>query len=153
MRRSVDIRIGGDTPLRDAVDAFETTDVFVLRYRPEKRSNLDFHLDDTFAYGELILDLSLESDATLTFYRGRPNSEVKEPITRNAPEACVRVPLPARSLALLFGAASYDWEHAILAEDVRAKRTSITLRTLSPALKQSKGGREVLSRARGTHLS
>ncbi|MBJ19295.1 MAG: hypothetical protein CL933_07695, partial [Deltaproteobacteria bacterium] len=52
-----------------ALTTFETTDVFVLRYRPEQSSNLDFHLDDPFAYGELIADLSLQSDAVLTFLR------------------------------------------------------------------------------------
>ncbi|HEB90873.1 MAG TPA: hypothetical protein ENI85_14965, partial [Deltaproteobacteria bacterium] len=34
-----------------ATASFETTDVFVLRYRERDLSNLDFHRDDTFAYG------------------------------------------------------------------------------------------------------
>ncbi len=148
MRRRLASRVEQDVALRHALQQYETTDVFVLRYHPERRSNLDFHLDDTFAYGELILDLSLESDAALTFYRGRPKSEVEDPAARNAPEACVRVPLPARALAVLFGEARYGWEHALLSTDVRARRTSITLRTLSPALRRSEGGREVILRAR-----
>ena len=150
MRHRLASRVEQDPALRQALDEYETTDAFVLRYHPERRSNLDFHLDDTFAYGELILDLSLESDAALTFYRGRPGSEVEDPAARNAPEACVRVPLPARALAVLFGEARYGWEHALLATDVRARRTSITLRTLSPALLRSEGGRAVLLRARET---
>jgi alkylated DNA repair protein alkB family protein 4 len=131
-----------------ALDAFETTDVFVLRYRPEESSNLDFHLDDPLAYGELILDLSLESDAILTFVRGRPNSELGERSSQADPPACIRVPLPARSLAVLYGPARFDWEHAILAYDIEAQRTSVTLRTLGDTFRTTEEGQTVLERAR-----
>jgi len=131
-----------------ALASFETTDVFVLRYQPEESSNLDFHLDDLFAYGELILDLSLESDAFLTFIRGRPNSELEEGESAADDPICIRVPLPARSLALLYGPARFAWEHAILDYDIESQRTSVTLRTLSEGLKQTGGGRIVGERAR-----
>ena len=121
--------------LADALARYQTTDVFVLRYRPEDRSNLDLHTDDLFAYGEVILDLSLESDCVLTFH---------QPATG----ACVRAPLPARSLAVLFGPARFDWEHGILADDVSHQRTSITLRTLGDEPRRSEAGRRVLEAAR-----
>ena len=132
--------------LRLALKRFETTDVFVLRYHERDQSNLDFHLDDTFAYGETILDLSLESDSVLTFLRR---------IRRGAEpglENCVRVPLPARSMAVVFGSARFDWEHAILAYDIAERRTSITLRTLSETLRRSETGRQILGIARGDVL-
>lgn len=132
-----------------ALAEFETTDVFVLRYQPAERSNLDFHLDDTFSYGELILDLSLESDAWLTFLRGRPNSEVPGADAQAERPVCVRVPMPARSIVALFGPARFEWEHAVLDYDIEARRTSVTLRTLSPTLAQTDAGQLVLERARG----
>jgi alkylated DNA repair protein alkB family protein 4 len=129
--------------LRDALDKFETTDVFVLRYHERDQSSLDFHQDDRFAYGETILDFSLESDSVLTFLDGRPED------SRSTETKCVRVPLPARSLAVLFGSARFDWEHAILPYDIANRRTSITLRTLSECLRASDAGAQILAIARG----
>lgn len=124
-----------------AVDDFVATDAFVLRYDAADRSNLDFHIDDLFAYGEGIFDLSLESDSTLTFVRERPSEPGRF--------ACVRAALPARSLAFLYGPARFDWEHAILAYDIEGRRTSITLRTLSPEARKLAAGQRILSIARG----
>lgn len=124
--------------LRTALEAFGATDVFVLRYLERNASNLDFHRDDTFAYGETILDVSLESDSVLTFLEGR------EPDRQTNPAECVRVPLPARSLAVVYGRARFAWDHAILAYDIVGRRTSITLRTLSETLRRSDAGRHIL---------
>lgn len=146
LRDRVAADFGPEDPVHAALARYVTTDVFVLRYAPERASNLDFHLDDLFAYGELILDLSLESDTTLTLYRGRPDGEVDDP--GDGVPACVRVPLPARSLALLFGPARYAWEHAVLAPDLSEPRTSVTFRTVSEALAALPEGRDVLERAR-----
>ena len=125
---------GGDAELTRALEGFRVTDVFVLRYHASERSNLDLHTDDLFAYGEVILDLSLESDSVLSFYHP-------------ASGAGVRAALPARSLAVLFGPARVEWEHAILADDVDGRRTSITLRTLGDALRATEAGRQVVERA------
>lgn len=138
-RLSADDALRSDEGIR-ATENFVTTDVFVLRYEKEEASNLDFHIDDTFAYGEAIFDISLESDSVLTFIRRENASE--EPVE------CVRANLPARSVAFLFGAARYEWEHAILPYDILARRTSVTLRTLSPEAIRMEEGRRVLEIAR-----
>lgn len=167
--------IDADATLNDecahAVASFKTTDFFALRYFEEEGSNLDFHSDDRFGYGEAILDLSLESDSVLTFIRPRyPNTQgpfaqesgiaksatyelpkaqeaSKKPAAPRGPLDCVRVPLPARSIALLYGAARFDWEHAILAYDIRGVRTSITLRTLCEEIRKTEAGRNILALA------
>lgn len=145
------LRLGGFEGLPDYIRAieslaresfavavgFETTDAFVLRYEPERQSNLDLHADDTFAYGEVILDLSLESDAMLTFIPGSSTDDLPRA------ERLVRVPLPARSLLVLHGVARYRWLHGILAGDIAARRTSVTLRTLSDELRETDVGRSV----------
>jgi hypothetical protein len=60
-----------NSALAEALERYRTMDAFVLRYHEHDQSNLDLHLDDTFAYGEVILDLSLESDSVMTFARQR----------------------------------------------------------------------------------
>lgn len=127
--------------LREALRAFEPTDAFVLRYHAQDASNLDFHRDDRFAYGDVIVDASFESDSVLTFV-GPGDAE-------DDPPHCVRVPLPARSLAVLRGPARHDWAHAILAHDVRGRRTSLTLRTLADGLREDEVGRRILATAHG----
>jgi alkylated DNA repair protein alkB family protein 4 len=123
-----------------ALASFETTDLFVLRYHESEASNLDLHVDDTFAYGEAIIDISLETDAVMTFVRHAAGATM-------GPE-CVRVPLEAGSAALLYGKARYEWEHGILHYDVRDRRTSLTLRTLSESLRATPDGAMVLDIAR-----
>ena len=146
--------------LERALAEYTTTDTFVLRYRQAERSNLDFHVDDEHAYGELILGLSLESDSVLTFLEGgaetragRPDGDLaveraREETPDERPPRCVRVALPARSLLALWGPARSHWRHAILARDIRGQRTSITLRTLAPALRQTDAGQRVMRLAR-----
>jgi DNA N6-methyl adenine demethylase len=127
---------------RTALTAYQTTDAFVLRYFEREESNLDFHVDDLFAYGEAIIDVSLDSDSVLTFLGpAGASASAENPV-------CVRVPLPARSIAVVHGRARFDWQHAILARDIRGVRTSITLRTLGGALRATDAGRQVLLRAR-----
>jgi len=126
----------------DALARYETSDVFVLRYLEPEASNLDFHRDDTFAYGEAILDLSLESDSMLSFIDPPRDAEDSKQLE------CVRVPLPSRSLAIVYGAARFEWHHAVLAYDIVGRRTSVTMRTLSESLRQTEEGTSVLRKAR-----
>ncbi|XP_071553109.1 alpha-ketoglutarate-dependent dioxygenase alkB homolog 4 [Panulirus ornatus] len=44
----------------------------------------------------------------------------------------VRIPMPRRSLLILYGSARYDWEHGILREDIPSRRICITYRELTP---------------------
>ena len=126
---------------RAALEDYETTDVFVLRYFEPERSNLDFHVDDLYAYGEVILDVSLDSGSVLTFL-GPCAPDEPGPVLE-----CIRVPLPARSIAVVHGPARFAWQHAILPDDIRGVRTSITLRTLAGALRSTESGQRVLATA------
>jgi alkylated DNA repair protein alkB family protein 4 len=148
-------RSGSDADRRAMIDAlarYETTDIFVLRYVEQDSSNLDFHRDDTFAYGDVILDLSLESDSVLSFIappRVEGNGQRSE-TTDTEPIECVRVPLPARSLAIVHGRARYKWDHAVLAYDIQGQRTSITMRTLSESLRRTEEGKRLIRVATAT---
>ncbi len=127
-----------DPALSAALARYQTTDAFVLRYSEARQSNLDLHVDDLFAYGELILDLSLESDSWMTL-----RSEEPDPVL-------VRVPLPARSILALYGPARVAWSHGILAPDIADRRTSITLRTLGEEPRDTDLGRRILELASRT---
>lgn len=44
----------------------------------------------------------------------------------------LRIPMPRRSLLVLYGSPRYDWEHGILREDIASRRVCITYRELTP---------------------
>ena len=137
-RKHIEADTTTDNPAMRALSTFKTTDYFTLRYSEKEGSNLDFHTDDRFGYGEAIIDLSLQSDSVLTFIRKRPGKDSVD---------CVRAALPARSIAFLYGDARFKWEHALLAYDISGTRTSVTLRTLSDELRTTEAGQDVLRRA------
>lgn len=55
-------------------------------------------------------------------------------------QGVVRVPLPRRSLLVMFNEPRYDWEHCVLREDVAARRVVIAYREFTPTYLP--GGRE-----------
>ncbi len=63
----------------------------------------------------------------------------------------VRIPLPRRSLLVMYGEPRYDWEHCILREDISERRIVIAYRELTPTYlpggPQEEIGREILDRA------
>lgn len=65
----------------------------------------------------------------------------KCPCLTSQPAECaephvVRIPMPQRSLLVLYGPARYDWEHGILREDIPSRRVCITYRELTPTYLQ-----------------
>jgi len=52
----------------------------------------------------------------------------------------VRVPLPRRSLLVMYGEPRYDWEHCVLREDIVDRRVVIAYREFTPTYLP--GGRE-----------
>ena len=44
----------------------------------------------------------------------------------------IRIPMPKRSLLLLYGDSRYKWEHGIARDDVSERRVCITYRELTP---------------------
>lgn len=64
------------------------------------------------------------------------NKEETDTITlpaKGCAEPCiVRIPMPRRSLLVLYGPPRYSWEHGILREDIPSRRVCITYRELTP---------------------
>jgi len=79
----------------------------------------------------------------------------RQPHVRRSPDdildAALRIPLPPRSLLVMWGQARYDWEHCVLREDVTRRRLVIAYREFTPTYlpggDNEQLGREVLKRA------
>jgi len=63
----------------------------------------------------------------------------------------VQVPLPARSLLIMWGSARYEWEHAVLRKDITARRIVVAYRELTPPYlpggQEQELGQEILQKA------
>lgn len=44
----------------------------------------------------------------------------------------IRIPMPNRSLIVLYGAARYQWEHCVLREDIEKRRVCVAYREFTP---------------------
>ncbi|XP_045597433.1 alpha-ketoglutarate-dependent dioxygenase alkB homolog 4 [Procambarus clarkii] len=69
---------------------------------------------------------------TLTNLQDTNSSKNDDPLLRNIEESVIRVPMPHRSLVILYGPVRYEWEHGILREDIPSRRVCITYRELTP---------------------
>jgi len=65
--------------------------------------------------------------------------------------SAVKIPLPARSLLIMYGSARYEWEHSVLREDITGRRVVIAYRELTPPYlpggKEDVVGGEILEKA------
>ncbi|KAG8225496.1 hypothetical protein J437_LFUL014140 [Ladona fulva] len=63
----------------------------------------------------------------------------------------VRVPMPARSLLVMYGSARYDWEHSVLRGDIDERRVCLAYREFTPPFlkggQKEAIGKEVLQKA------
>jgi alkylated DNA repair protein alkB family protein 4 len=66
-------------------------------------------------------------------------------------KSVVRIPLPPRSLLVMYGQARYCWEHMVLRSDISERRVVIAYRELTPPYlpggEREELGREILERA------
>lgn len=136
---------------------FQTIEQCSLEYDPEKGASIDPHVDDCWVWGERIVTVNLLSDSVLTMtYNDQPGkynldcvkeypavldctgnkSVTKDPFkitvgsSKNSP--VVRIPMPKRSLLILYNSARYDWEHRILRGDITERRVCLAYREFTP---------------------
>ena len=143
------------------LEDYKTVEQCSIEYTPDTGAAIEPHIDDCWIWGERIVQLNLLSDAvlTLTPYSGdwgvqynlgdvnypRPNLPGRHPgggasftpgcsTSRLAREegVVVRVPLPARSLLIMFGSARYEWEHSVQRSDITGRRLVLAYRELTP---------------------
>ncbi|XP_032669101.1 alpha-ketoglutarate-dependent dioxygenase alkB homolog 4 [Odontomachus brunneus] len=131
---------------------FKTVEQCSLEYDPVRGASIDPHIDDCWIWGERIVTVNVLGDSVLTMtpYHGPikrynldcvPNynsSTLKNDVCDNTQTVdiddniVVRLPMPARSLMILYGPARYKWEHSVLRQDVVSRRVCLAYRELTP---------------------
>lgn len=139
------------------LSGFRTIEQCSLEYNPEKGASIDPHIDDCWIWGERIVTVNLLSDSVLTMTynknRNRYNLDCVEnyPSVLNSEGALsdsrecfkvdsgssdkreiVRIPMPRRSLLVIYGDPRYNWEHRVLREDISERRVCIAYREFTP---------------------
>ncbi|XP_071633222.1 alpha-ketoglutarate-dependent dioxygenase alkB homolog 4 isoform X2 [Temnothorax longispinosus] len=90
---------------------FQTVEQCSLEYDPERGASIDPHVDDCWIWGERIVTVNvLDIDNNVV----------------------IRLPMPARSLMVLYGPARYKWEHSVFRQDVTSRRVCLAYRELTP---------------------
>ncbi|KAF7996143.1 hypothetical protein HCN44_010809 [Aphidius gifuensis] len=98
--------------------------------------------------GERIVTVNVIGDSVLTMTKfSGPNTKYNLPdldtyppvVERQQPNAdvivgdvVIRLPMPARSLMILYGPSRYEWEHSVLREDIDLRRVCIAYREFTP---------------------
>jgi len=136
---------------------FQTIEQCSLEYDPNRGASIDPHIDDCWIWGERIITVNLLSDSVLTMTynsklskynldcvetypavlneNGKISTKVdfyklQRDLDKNWP--IVRIPMPNRSLLVMYGSARYDWEHQILREDIVKRRVCLAYREFTP---------------------
>ncbi|KAJ8966187.1 hypothetical protein NQ314_003691 [Rhamnusium bicolor] len=137
---------------------FQTIEQCSLEYNPERGASIDPHIDDCWIWGERIVTVNLLSDSVLTMsYNSKPerynldcvntypcildengkinvtnkNFSITSSISENK-YPIVRIPMPRRSLLVMYGSARYNWEHQVLREDILSRRVCLAYREFTP---------------------
>lgn len=134
---------------------FQTIEQCSLEYNPQNGASIDPHVDDCWIWGERIITVNLISDSVLTMTPNMQStrynldcvehypSVLNEKGDFNQTEECfrineaildkiVRIPMPRRSLLVMYNSARYDWEHQVLREDIKSRRVCIAYREFTP---------------------
>uniref|UniRef100_A0A8C1ZEQ9 AlkB homolog 4, lysine demthylase n=1 Tax=Cyprinus carpio TaxID=7962 RepID=A0A8C1ZEQ9_CYPCA len=149
------VRVGNFTGLpaisRQLVDRMSKAPQ-LASFKPVEQCNLDYdrlrgsaidpHLDDSWLWGEHLVTINLLSDTVLTMSLDQGWGDMGDGEVR------VAVPLPRRSLIVLYGEARHRWKHAIHRKDIQGRRVCSTFRELSEEFlqggEQEKLGSELL---------
>lgn len=161
---------------------YQTIEQCSLEYDPFRGASIDPHIDDCWIWGERIVTVNLLSDSVLTMTYNEKRDHYNLDCVKDYPAAVtkdgklnltsecykvipfkngcnypiVRIPMPRRSLLVIYGSARYDWEHQVLREDVSTRRVCLAYREFTPTYlehgKEAVMGRDVILKARNFWL-
>lgn len=135
---------------RSILADFQSIEQCSLEYEASKGASIDPHIDDCWIWGERVVTVNCLSDSvlTLSMYRGdtqRYNLSLVEHYRNHLiedlldsetlsayDEAVIRLPMPSRSLMVLYGPPRYQWEHSVLREDIVGRRVCVAYREFTP---------------------
>ncbi|KAF7410154.1 hypothetical protein HZH68_004535 [Vespula germanica] len=142
---------------------FKTVEQCTLEYNPKRGASIDPHIDDCWIWGERIVTVNVLGDSVLTMtpytesirrynldYVENYSSKVDKKIGTQQ-DIVIRLPMPAKSLMVLYGLARYNWEHSVLRDDITSRRICLAYRELTPPYlengKHEKEASEILEKA------
>lgn len=119
-----------DVPL---LENYRTIEQCTLEYDPSRGASIDPHIDDCWIWGERIVTVNLLADSvlTLTKYKGgrdRYNLSLAPDNFDEIEDIAIRIPMPRKSLIVIYGEARYKWEHCILRDDIKSRRVCLAYR-------------------------
>ncbi|KAF2893605.1 hypothetical protein ILUMI_12568 [Ignelater luminosus] len=154
---------------------FQTIEQCSLEYNPDRGASIDPHIDDCWIWGERIVTVNLLSDSMLTMTYNKKLDKYNLNCIDNYPavldsngkinvdgecykltscdnnQPIVRIPMPNRSLLVMYGPARYYWEHQVLREDIACRRVCLAYREFTPPYLPSgekfEEGRPILNKA------
>ncbi|XP_018326312.1 alpha-ketoglutarate-dependent dioxygenase alkB homolog 4 [Agrilus planipennis] len=139
------------------LEDFRTIEQCSLEYDPIRGASIDPHVDDCWIWGERIVTVNLLADSILTLTPNFKNEHYNLHCVHNYPSVLtntgekntsgssfkfsedrnswpvVRIPMPRRSLLVMFGSPRYDWEHQVLREDITSRRVCLAYREFTPS--------------------
>ena len=118
------------TALKNLTD-FIPVELCNLEYDPVRGAAIDPHFDDFWIWGERLVTVNLLSDTYLSMTIDSLPSKLSSDQS-DLLDSEVRVPLPRRSIVVVFGPARYDWKHGILRHNISKRRLAMTFRELTP---------------------
>lgn len=164
----------------ELLNDFQTIEQCSLEYTNIRGASIDPHVDDCWIWGERIISVNLLSDSVLTMtINNKPDkynidcvdtyksiltetgsfndTDLAYPFNLNQQKInyMLRIPMPRRSLLIIYGEARYEWEHRILREDILDRRICLAYREFTPpylpdGIKYDKA-KEVFERAKQFH--
>lgn len=136
---------------------FKTIEQCSLEYNPVRGASIDPHIDDCWIWGERIVTVNLLADSVLTMTYNKKHTKYNLELVSTYPsilnenglisnnekkylfkgrkegqQPIIRIPMPRRSLLVMYGEARYEWEHQILREDIKDKRICLAYREFTP---------------------
>lgn len=133
------------------LSGFQTIEQCTLEYSADKGASIDPHIDDCWVWGERIVTVNCLGDSVLTLSpysnvdRKKYNCDLVDEykdtlITELASNetlerfsrSVIRIPMPNLSLIVLYGPPRYQFEHAVLREDIEERRVCIAYREFTP---------------------
>jgi DNA N6-methyl adenine demethylase len=122
---------------------FQTVEECFLEYDSSRGSHIDPHIDDCWIWGERVVTINIDGCSVLTLRKHTPTypqqynldlveeykNKLLEPMLQCIDDnVVIRIPMPARSIVILYGPARYQYEHAVLREDIVSRRVAIAYR-------------------------
>ena len=142
---------------------FQTIEQCSLEYDPQRGASIDPHIDDCWVWGERIVTVNLIADSVLTMTYNKNVSKYNLDCVQTYPSVIdekpyslqkymnldysVRIPMPRRSLLVLYGSPRYDWEHQVLREDINTRRVCLAYREFTPPYLNNALGKQILEQA------